>query len=229
MYTLNKIERKSPPINRLFVVLLSFFISLTLLISAVKFVLNFTPLYKFDVNFLKIDQLTNMSREDILSNYNALITYLKPSYKGDLNFTTLPMSMQGRIHFVEVKNIFVNLHYIMLFSLTVSILGIAYCIKRRDNLFLKLNSLFLIILPVTLAAPFAIDFDKSFTAFHKIFFRNDYWLFDPKTDPVINMLPQEFFFHSAVLILVIISLESILSYYLYRKTKKRKSSQFKYL
>jgi integral membrane protein (TIGR01906 family) len=219
MYTLNRIETNKRPVSRLIVLILSLSISAVLLISAVKFTLNFTPLYKFDVNYLKIETLANMGKEDIISNYNVLIKYLRPSFKGELWFPTLPMSKEGKIHFVEVKNIFHTFEYIMYGAFIIAVIGLIYCIRRKYYGFLRLSSLLLILLPVGLLIPFAVNFDRSFTVFHKIFFRNDYWEFNPKTDPVINMLPQEFFFHSAVLILLIITLESILLYMLYNKNK----------
>ena len=64
----------------------------------------------------------------------------------------------------------------------------------------------LIILPIVLFIIFIIDFDSAFTAFHKIFFNNDYWIFNPRLDQIINILPQEFFYHCAVLILSLILL-----------------------
>lgn len=218
MYTLNKIETTKRPINKIIVFILSLSISMVLLISAVKLTLNFTPLYRFDVDYLKIEALSGMAKEDILNNYNVLIKYLRPSFKGELQFPTLPMSEQGRIHFVEVKNIFVAFDYILYGAIIIAFISLIYCIKRKHYGFMGLSSLLLIVLPAALAIPFAVNFDKSFTVFHKIFFRNDYWEFNPKTDPIINMLPQEFFFHCAVLILLIITLESIILYLLYRKT-----------
>ena len=48
----------------------------------------------------------------------------------------------------------------------------------------------------------ALDFDRAFTVFHTIFFPGkDNWLFDPMTDPVILILPEEFFRSCALLIL----------------------------
>ena len=44
-----------------------------------------------------------------------------------------------------------------------------------------------------LAAIIALNFDKAFVIFHEMFFNNDLWLLDPRTDLLINMLPQEFF------------------------------------
>lgn len=36
-------------------------------------------------------------------------------------------------------------------------------------------------------------FDQFFILFHQILFRNDNWLFNPQTDPVIYILPPELF------------------------------------
>ncbi|HSN67432.1 MAG TPA: DUF1461 domain-containing protein, partial [Fusibacter sp.] len=45
----------------------------------------------------------------------------------------------------------------------------------------------------TLIALYFIDFDWAFRKFHEIFFTNDLWLLDPKTDRLIQMMPLEFF------------------------------------
>ncbi len=37
------------------------------------------------------------------------------------------------------------------------------------------------------------DFTKYFTIFHEIFFDNDLWILDPRTDLLIRMLPEGFF------------------------------------
>ena len=51
------------------------------------------------------------------------------------------------------------------------------------------------------AALAATDFDRAFTVFHGIFFPGkENWLFDPATDPVILLLPEEFFRNCAIAI-----------------------------
>ena len=51
----------------------------------------------------------------------------------------------------------------------------------------------------------ALDFDKAFVIFHALFFPGkDNWLFDPRTDEIITILPQEFFMNCAILILAIL-------------------------
>lgn len=38
-----------------------------------------------------------------------------------------------------------------------------------------------------------VDFDWAFRRFHEIFFTNDLWLLDPRTDRLIQLMPFEFF------------------------------------
>ena len=86
---------------------------------------------------------------------------------------------------------------------------------------MPVSSLTAIILPLIVGLLLAIDFDKAFTVFHKMFFKNDYWIFDPITDPVINILPSAFFLHCAILIVVFVLLASLILYLIYLYLKSR--------
>ncbi|EGV09472.1 TIGR01906-like family protein [Streptococcus constellatus subsp. pharyngis SK1060 = CCUG 46377] len=59
----------------------------------------------------------------------------------------------------------------------------------------------IVYLPIIVGAiAFGIGFDAFFTLFHKILFVGDNtWLFDPRKDPVIWILPEEFFRHTFLL------------------------------
>lgn len=178
--------------------------------GAVIFTLHFRPLFYFDVDFLGIPQLSGMTKEDILANYNALIDYNSLFMQGELHFPTLPMSEAGRIHFEEVKNIFIGVKILFMLSLFGSVVFITRKLKQRDVLFFKLSALFTVGIPVILGSLIALNWNSFFVTFHKIFFRNEYWMFDSQTDPVINMLPDTFFMHSALLILALIVCSSII-------------------
>ena len=52
----------------------------------------------------------------------------------------------------------------------------------------------------TLIAVIALNFDKAFVTFHKIFFDNDLWILNPQTDMLINIVPQQFFIDISALI-----------------------------
>lgn len=200
--------------------LLTLSISLFLISLSVKGVLSFRQLYYYDIDNLNIAQNYGMEKEEIIKNYDILIDYLQDKSIAKLNMPSFKTSREGEIHFVEVKNIFMQFNALMYVSGILSLLGILYEAKRKNFSFLKRSAAALIAMPILLSIPFAINFDKSFTIFHKIFFNNGYWEFDPVKDPIINVLPQEFFFHCAVLILVLISVFSVAMYIAYRILRK---------
>jgi integral membrane protein (TIGR01906 family) len=208
--------------NRLITVILSLSLSIFLISSAVKLTLSFRQLYYYDIEYLNIAKDYGMKKEVIIKNYDILIDYLQNKKITKLSMPNFPTSKQGEIHFIEVKDIFMNFNVLFYITGILSLIGIVYKAKIKDFKFLKWGSIGLLAMPVILAIPFGIDFDKSFTAFHKIFFNNDYWEFDPVKDPIINVLPQEFFFHSALLILVLIALFSLVLYFVFRRSKQYK-------
>lgn len=209
--------------NKLITVILPLAISLFLISLAVKLTLSFRQLYYFDIDHLNIAQDYGMKKEVIIKNYNILIDYLQNKKIDKLTMPNFPTSREGEIHFVDVKDIFMKFNTIFYITGLISLVGAFLKLRNKESGFLKWSSYLLLALPVILAIPFGINFDKSFTAFHKIFFRNDYWEFDPVKDPIINVLPQGFFFHCAVLILVLIAVFSLVLYAGYKKVKPAKN------
>lgn len=193
----------------------------------VVFTINFRPLYYLDVKVLDILANSGYPKDEILANYNALIDYLSPFFKESLSFHSLESSTSGLKHFEEVKDI-VNFFYgLSIVSLIFFILIIIYKSKKRDISYLAVSSLTAIVLPLITGLFLAIDFDTAFVIFHKIFFNNDYWLFNPITDPIINILPSTFFLHCALMIIAFILLGSIILYIVYLRLKNRTGIKYR--
>ena len=74
-----------------------------------------------------------------------------------------------------------------------------------------------------IVALYFIDFSWAFTMFHKIFFRNDYWIFDPTIDPVINALPEELFMICGAAILFVLLIMIIVVKFMYYRRKNNKT------
>jgi integral membrane protein (TIGR01906 family) len=184
-------------------------IAIALIILSVKFTLNFKPLYYSDISRLNIEANTDLSQEEIKAAYDYLIYYINSDENISFNIPGLPSSEAGAIHFREVKGIFIMLDYLLYGCLAAALYGIYYWTKKREFSFLKLSSNLILIISAAAALAFGINFDFAFTLFHKLFFANDYWLFDPATDPVINILPAEFFFHCLMMIVACIFVSSI--------------------
>ncbi|MBR7927480.1 TIGR01906 family membrane protein [Aerococcaceae bacterium zg-ZUI334] len=144
-----------------------------------------------------------LSKEQLFINIDQLMYYLISPFQATLSFANFSSSAGGLQHFVEVKRL-------MQWNFMLSIIGIVYLIwslrtKRTKRIayyaqqWLKLTAYF----PLILLFFIVIAFDKLFVLFHQLFFRNDLWLFNPNTDPIINVLPQSLFMMYFVLAIVI--------------------------
>lgn len=209
-------------LDRLITIIVSYSIAFSIFALATTAVVYGKWLYYFEIDFLNIPDLADMTKDDIKRNYDVLITYLSPFYDGALQLPTLDMSTNGRIHFVDVKNILVKIQYVMYATIIIAIVGGMYLLKKKNEKFLLHGSIVTIIFPIALVLPIAINFEKSFVLFHKLLFSNDYWMFDIETDPIILMLPEEFFMHAACAILLFILCGSIICYSLYKYFVKKK-------
>lgn len=202
--------------------ILAFSMSLFIITSIVKFTVVFKPLYYFDIKHLNIPILSGMSEEEIKLNYDYLIKY-NTSYRDyEFNMPTLKSSIQGKIHFEEVRDVFKVLNKINIISGVISVLGIYIVLKKKEIKIIKYAGIISILIPIFLVIPITIQFEKSFEIFHRLIFNNDYWIFDPSKDPVINMLPAEFFLHCGVVILtgILILSSIILTIYKILKNKR---------
>jgi integral membrane protein TIGR01906 len=196
-----------------------FFLSFGLIIA-----INFRSLYYFDINYLHITQTSGYDRKTILENYNALIDYSSPFFKGKLVFPTFSSSPNALTHFAEVKRIFILFYYIACFCLFALILIIRYKHTKKDTSYLKVSSIISLVFPIFVSIGCTINFDRAFLFFHEIFFRNSYWMFDPYTDPIISILPETFFLHCAI---VIIAFMILGSFCLFLLTKAQKQKHLK--
>ena len=78
----------------------------------------------------------------------------------------------------------------------------------------------------------ALNFDRAFVIFHEIFFDNDLWLLDPRTDLMINIMPQQFFINISAMIAMyflgsmLAVFAASLYYWVSKAKRKRKPLRF---
>lgn len=202
-------------------IVLALFLTVFIICLAVIITVFFKQLYYFDIDYLKIAESTGLSREVIQKNYDVLIQYQSILYQGSLNLPDFVMSNTGRIHFEEVKRVFEMIQITFVVTGIISAVMIYLNVKQKEYRFLPLTSFFSVAIPSILGFFVALDFDKAFVIFHNIVFRNDYWIFDYTTDPVITILPESFFMHCFMMIIVIVIMISVLCYVLYKKKRNQ--------
>ena len=202
-------------------IILSIVLMIFIISFAIVFTVFFKQLYYFDINYLNIDKISGLPVETIKDNYDILINYQSIFFQGNLNLPDFAMSVAGRIHFQEVKTIFEVIQVSMLISGIISIILLIKRFKEKEYRFLRLTGIITILIPSILGFLVAIDFDQAFIIFHKLFFRNDFWIFDYQTDPVITILPETFFMHCFILIVLIIVVFALLCLIFYRYKQKQ--------
>ncbi len=184
-----------------------------LLFTAVQVVGYNTAYYKWQYKRHDVMDATKMSIDDLSIVTDHLIGYLK----GKRESLDMTATIDGKVrevfdqrekdHMVDVQKLFIKGTFIRNICLVFMVLILGFLFYRHKKLFL--NALFMvkyvfaciIILILILSGLLLIDFNKYFTIFHEIFFRNDLWLLDPDTSVLINMVPEVFFFQTAMMII----------------------------
>ena len=207
--------------KKLFNTFISFSLAIFIITGSVILGLRCKNIYYNDISNLNISDMSGFTDEEIMLNYDYLIDYNLNNSVEEFNLPTIKYSKEGKIHFEEVRNIFQFTKRVCLISFLISLVGVIISIKNKNIKFLNTNSIMSIGLIIITAIPLLINFNYFFIKFHEIVFSNDYWIFDPDKDPVINMLPEEVFFHIGLFILVLILLGSILLQLLYRVINKK--------
>ena len=150
---------------------------------------------------------------------NILMNYLTNPFQQKLSMPDFPSSAAGLHHFKTVKYLFHLVQLVFLATLPVVYLFVKHIIKKGYLSVFSKAILSIVWLPIIVGAiAFGIGFDAFFTLFHKILFIGDNtWLFDPRKDPIIWILPEEFFLHTFLLFFAIYEGFGLL---LYSQSKK---------
>ena len=166
------------------------------------------PFYYAHIEPLDMPYWTDLPAETIREAYDDVLDYLTlPG--GEFKAGVFPFSEEGASHFADCKKLFtLNLVAFIISSayiVTVLLLskkGIVSLHRYRgfdSGFWAGVGTLSAFALFGGLAA---LDFDRAFEVFHKIFFPGkDNWVFDYDTDPIIWVMPEEFFMNCAILIL----------------------------
>lgn len=200
------------------------FLCLVIFCLSVSLTVLFRPLYYWDMEHLSIPERSGIPEAVCRENYDVLIDYNLLGGPSVLEFPDLSMSESGRIHFEEVKHIFICCQVIGAVGLVWLAGRVLRQLRRcdRDFTWLRWTGRAALVLVALVGGLVAINWDRTFVLMHKILFRNDFWIFDAADDPVIHILPEPFFLHCGVLILILQVLFAAICLLLARHLKQKK-------
>ena len=182
-------------------------VALLVLSASIGLPIYVRPFYYMQIDALDIEEYSGFDRETIKEAYDEMIDYCTIPW-AEFGTGELKHSEEGASHFADCKGLFILDGAVILIS---AALVIALFIMARRGVFrlvrpFGFNASFfsavsLLGVFALVAALASIDFRAAFTIFHKLMFPGkDNWIFDPRTDEIILILPIDFFMNCAILI-----------------------------
>lgn len=184
-----------------------------LLITSFKIAIYGDPDYKFyekEYEKYNVTESLNMKMEDVMEVTDKMMAYLIGDYP-ELSVTTMVdgkeqdfFNEQDRLHMWDVKNLFLGGLKLRAIAMAVFVIMIVILVFMKADLTTVLPKSYYRALSISavfvgvLAAFVMTNFNKIFVIFHKVFFTNDLWIFDPRTDYMIRMLPEGFFYDMVI-------------------------------
>lgn len=172
---------------------------LAIICIALFITINLSPLF---LHFPSASQL-GATRSQTYADYGRLLCYLQQPWPTRLHLGTIPLSSRALHHFQDVRHLILFAETIGGFSLITScwLLGKQ---KRRGQLWRLLSPLkWLICSLVMIAWLPIINFSTDFVKLHQILFTNQDWIFSVQNDPIILLMPEQFFWQLFIMTVLI--------------------------
>ena len=200
--------------------------------------------YKKEYEKYRVTDNLNMKIDNVMAVTEHMMAYLigkeeKLSIVTDVDGEHQDFfNEQDRLHMADVRNLFLGGLKLRNYAVILAIiLMIVLRAKKADFRRLVpqgyLQALFVyLILAAILGVAMSIDFTSCFTLFHKLFFTNNLWIFDPETDYMIRMLPEGFFsdmvIRVGVIFIVLLAVPGVTAVvYSWKRKKKEISKTYK--
>ena len=179
--------------------------------------------YPLEISYFALSDKVHLKAETIQYNSNILMNYLTNPFSQKLSMPDFRSSAAGLHHFQAVKYLFHLAQIVFVLTLPALIFFIQKVIKKGFLALYQRNFLILSLLPfVMICLAGLIGFNSFFTLFHQVLFVGDNtWLFDPAKDPVIWILPEEFFMHAFILFALLYEGIFLSLYFFSRKTRSQ--------
>lgn len=192
--------------KRLFLSLLcTICVALFLLTASIGLPIYVRPFYYAHIGAYDLAQRSGYSEPQIREAYDAVLDYLTLPGQ-EFSTGVFPHSAEGKAHFGDCKVLFDLNAGILLGS--AAVLAVLFAMRKKWGPY-RLGRLsapawaavLSLTAPMAIGFLAALDFDRAFVVFHSIFFPGQTnWVFDWYLDPIIRVLPQEFFRNCAIVI-----------------------------
>ncbi len=191
--------------HRLLIIFLSVALSINIFLLVFEHYAFNSDYYIENFLALGVDESVGISEKDLSNVTNSLVSYIDDG-SGDLltaahvNGTYVVFfNAKERIHLDDIYILAKNVRtfiFVLQIMMILALLTLFYSAKGNIQYFIMpikgalWTALTFIIF---LGSLYFVDFNWAFRRFHEIFFSNDLWLLNPRTDRLIQLMPLEFF------------------------------------
>ena len=202
----------------------AFWLIIAFLITSVEAVAYWTPGYyeKEYTKYQVLNDLPEMTMDDLLDVTDEMMAFLRGKRENLHVYTTMGgeyrefFNDREIAHMEDVRGLFIGGLWLRRIGILITLCfaALAYFWGRKSaertealkrlipkSLCIGTGAVFAVAL--ALIGIISTDFSKYFIVFHKIFFNNDLWVLDPRTDMLINIVPEGFFFDTAARIALV--------------------------
>ncbi len=193
--------------SKLLSVFLSVAVALLILASSIAAPILCRPFYYAHIDAFGLEEYTGLDEVYIREAFDEMMDFCT-GMTDEFSTGILRWSESGRDHFVDVRKLFILDFWVLGLSVAMLVADLIFRSRRKLQPYrflgrgpgfwaaAGLGGLFAVVGGLA-----AIDFDRAFVVFHTLFFPGKTnWIFDWRTDPIILILPQDFFRNCGILI-----------------------------
>ena len=178
--------------------------------------------YDLHIDALRLPDITGWNKEIIREAFDEMMDYCIKS--APFGTGALSWSEEGMRHFEDVRKLFrLDLAVLVVSAVALVLLAAVYRYIRPYRFHNRGPSFHagcgILLVFGVLTALAALDFDRAFVVFHRLFFPGKTnWIFDPASDQIILILPQVYFRNCAILAVSLLAVFCVV--YIYRGKKR---------
>lgn len=224
--------------NSFLSVLFGFFLLVALLLQVLDAACFDLSFYTKEYQKYNNAEIIGISDEELMDTTEVLLDYITDKREDMVAYATIDgverevFNQREKDHMVDVKKLYLlamTVKHICAFAAIGIAVYFAFthkkqALKQLAKGYQRACGIFVAIL-AGLALAAYIDFTRFWTLFHQILFSNDLWLLNPKTDIMILMVPEGFFYDLVFKIAFWFILIGILLLILTQYLKKNKEEQ----
>ena len=186
---------------------------LLLITASVTYAVNELRLYGYDFDKWDISLKTGIDRDELTSIARQIRAYFNsPTEPLEIRATIFSeeqdlFNRREIVHMKDVKHLIWGVYVVGGLSLAYLLGSIAYGFRRRGRSYAQLLARELLwgsgvtvgfVVGVGLAA--LVGFDRLFLFFHQVSFANDFWMLDPRTDYLVILFPEGFWYDATMFV-----------------------------